>query len=36
MYSKILVTYLEQMESLKKEIEGLFKSFYIEASGIWV
>lgn len=36
MYSKILETYLEQMENLKDEIQGLFKEFYMGSSGLWV
>ena len=36
MYSKILETYLEQMENLKKEMEGLFKEFYVGSSRLWV
>lgn len=36
MYSKILETYLQQMENLKKEMEGLFQEFYLGSSGLWV
>ena len=36
MYSKILETYLEQMENLKDEIQGLFKEFYMGSRELWV